>query len=96
MKIEKFKTDRLERRWMITGIIALCIIVLIIPLSVYKPLFLSDQPFENILKTPVFVGRETCKDCHKPGRFANDKSSEAGVSLLYPTAGAPLPAFHFR
>lgn len=60
------KIEAQKNRWEITGIVATLIIVLTIPLYLYKTTYQSDQLHGKItgLK-PVFIGRESCKNCHK-------------------------------
>ncbi|MEN8210313.1 MAG: tetratricopeptide repeat protein [Thermodesulfobacteriota bacterium] len=56
----------LKRKWMLVGIAAILIIVMIIPLSFLKSWQrIHDQSDQGIKKPPDFVGRETCKDCHR-------------------------------
>jgi len=58
--------QNLEKRWILAGIAAILVIVLIVPLSVFKSWQrINQQADQDIQKSPVFVGRETCKDCHR-------------------------------
>ncbi|MCD4721710.1 MAG: tetratricopeptide repeat protein [Desulfobacula sp.] len=56
----------LKKRWLLAGIAAILVIVLIVPLAFLKSWQkIHHQPNQDIQKSPVFVGRETCKDCHR-------------------------------
>ncbi len=55
----------LSKRWMLTGICATLVIVLIIPLSFFKSRQRIQDHAQNIKMGPVFVGKENCRDCHR-------------------------------
>ncbi len=55
-----------NQKWMVTGIIATLVIVLIIPLSLYRARDLREKRLgKDPVPRAVFVGGETCKDCHR-------------------------------
>ena len=59
----------LKKKWMLTGIAAILIIVLVIPLACLKFWQRIDQqsgPWgQGVENTSVFVGKEKCMDCHR-------------------------------
>lgn len=57
-------THNLEKPWQIAGLLALVVILLIFPLSFYQ--YQGKKTLSPKEDAPTFVGREKCKDCHKP------------------------------
>ena len=58
--------ETLKRKWMLTGICATLVILVIIPLAFFKSSQrINRLPDQEIKKGPSFVGRESCKDCHR-------------------------------
>jgi len=53
------------KRWMLAGICATLVIVLIIPLSFFTSRQRIQERAQNTKKEPEFVGKETCRDCHR-------------------------------
>jgi Tfp pilus assembly protein PilF len=63
---DNFLHPHQNKRWMAVGIAATLVIVLMLPLAFYTAWQKINAPFEQAGKeSPVFVGRETCRDCHR-------------------------------
>ena len=58
--------ENLKKKWMITGLLATLVIVLMLALSYFKSWQkIHEQPVPNIKNSSDFVGIEKCKDCHR-------------------------------
>lgn len=56
----------LKKKWMLVGICATVVILLIFPLGFFLSRQAIDRQTEQFLKTtPDFVGKEKCKECHR-------------------------------
>ena len=67
MADEYNKIEEQKKSWVLAGMAATLIIVLTIPLYLFKTLYWSDPlSGKSISFQPAFIGRESCKDCHKP------------------------------
>lgn len=58
--------ETLKKKWMVAGICATLVIVLILALPYFKSRQrIQEQPDQNTKRSSDFVGREKCKDCHR-------------------------------
>ena len=58
--------ETLKKKWMLAGICATLVIVLILALSYFKSRQrMRAQPDQDTKMSSDFVGREKCKDCHR-------------------------------
>jgi predicted CXXCH cytochrome family protein len=58
--------ENLKKKWMITGILATLVIVLVLALSYFKShQRVNEQQGQDIKSSSDFVGVEKCKDCHR-------------------------------
>jgi predicted CXXCH cytochrome family protein len=85
---------RQKKKWIFAGIAATLVIVLILPLAFYKSWQRINSPLERAgKKSPVFVGREQCRDCHR-NEYDRYQNSDHDRAMELATAKTVLGDFN--
>ncbi|RLB88862.1 MAG: hypothetical protein DRH26_12705, partial [Deltaproteobacteria bacterium] len=91
---EDFYPPHQNKKWMLTGIAATLVIVLMLPLAFYTAWQKINSPLEQAgKKSPLFVGREKCKDCHR-NEYDKYQNSDHDRAMELATAETVLGDFN--